>query len=389
MTQSNLKYIVQNIILMIIIVSVILYYCNTSNIWNTTSRSLINHREHNTHSSKSMNNNVPTQIKRYTKHLNAKQRIKIGQQSKQSADVSNIKWNAKILKIFLHFHKAGGTSIVKAAQKRANFFSPNANGNPYKRSGKFHLGAKPLIKFWTYNETDLENFLSLCLNHKHISFIAMENNYFWNRDIINDQFKKRNKIEIVTQIRDPFDRFLSNYYFDIKYKFYTTPINLFYKKKTSLIDRLKAYHKFNNFEGNVKGKQLWNMYVRVLTNNFDPIRNVTADDLQIAKHELDKFDMVSVLDKYETLELWTIKYGLSITHKNANQGSNKMNHEGLDEFETEFKILNQYDYQLYEYALELAVNMLNANASKSLRLSYKLLISTETNRINDQGIQTE
>merc|ERR1719273_2518872 len=80
----------------------------------------------------------------------------------------------------------------------------------------------------------------------------------------------------------------------------------------SLVERLKEYrsspttHKASH----------WNMFVRVLNQKFSG--NVTEKHLQIAKRELDKFDLVVVMEMDDAADLWRANCGLSIEHRNAN-----------------------------------------------------------------------
>ena len=272
--------------------------------------------------------------------------------------------NTTPLIIYLHFHKAGGTSIVNAAKRTQNLFDPNGNGNP-----KFERGLNGTIKFWTYSEPKLIDFVSQCLHQNKATFIATENHWFLNTSIINKEFKRQNRIELVTQIRNPFARFVSNYFFDVKYHAIGEPQRI---KNISLIQRLRRYHSCG--EGSEYDVQCsvhwqavndWNMYVRVLTNQFDRNYNVTEQDLEIAKGELDKFDLVTVLEMPNLGDLWKEKYGMNIRHSNGNKKYNQIyaaerdKDEDFDEkfkkFEQEFKRWNHFDYLLYEYAREVAI----------------------------------
>ena len=142
---------------------------------------------------------------------------------------------SKTLLVFLHFHKAGGTSIVNAARKRHNLFEPNNNGNPKQ----YERNKKSKIPFWTYSGEKLVNFIARCLNENGATFIAAENSWFQNVSIINEEFKRQNRIELVTQFRNPFARFVSNYFFDLKTRRIREPVKVM---SLPLIERLRLYH---------------------------------------------------------------------------------------------------------------------------------------------------
>merc|ERR1712087_796239 len=130
------------------------------------------------------------------------------------------------------------------------------------------------------------------------------------------------------------------------------------------IDRLMEFHR-STIRSKFNATNDWNMYVRVLTTQFDSSRNVTDDDLAIAMEELEKFDLVTVLEMPDTAVLWKAKYGMEIQHKNVDQKYNRTeifeeerrNDNGFDlkyaEFEREFRRWNRFDYILYDRAKEL------------------------------------
>ena len=248
--------------------------------------------------------------------------------------------NTTKLILFLHFTKAGGSSIVSAAKKLQNLYLPNNNGNPHDRI------TEQRIPFWTFSDEHFMAFLSYCRDHG-TTFIATENEWFHSPSVFNEEFKLRYRIELVTQIKNPFDRFISNYFFSAQFLWLQVPF----------VQRLKMYHlrkMTHHFTD-------WNMYVRVLSSQFD--HNVTEKDLEIAKRELDKFDLVTVLEMPDVAKIWTAKYGMNIQHRNANMKYNEIYaaererdedfDQNLQRFQEEFEILNRFDYMLYDYAKQL------------------------------------
>lgn len=256
--------------------------------------------------------------------------------------------NATKLIIFLHFHKAGGTSIVRAARRGQNLYIPNVNGNPHepitKTSGNAHR-----IPFWTFSKQKLIEFLTYCRDHD-TTFIATENEWFQSPSAFDEDFKFRYRLELVTQIRNPFDRFISNYFF-IK------DFNPFRQMQVPFVQRLEMYHSLERAHHFTD----WNMYVRVLSSQFD--RNVTEKDLETAKRELDKFDLVTVMEMPDVSDVWSAKYGFNMQHWNSNmkyeeqfaaeRERDKDFDQKLLEFRKEFEILNRFDYMLYDYAKQL------------------------------------
>ena len=246
--------------------------------------------------------------------------------------------------IFLHFHKAGGTSIISAARRRQNLYFPNNNGNPYD------CITKQRIPFWTFSDQKLIAFLSFCRDHE-TTFIATENDWFHSPSAFDEEFKLRNRIELVTQIRNPFDRFISNYFFSHQDSRPSTQTQVPFVQRLMLYHLRKTTHHFTER----------NMYVRVLSKQFD--HNVTAKDLEIAKRELDKFDLVTVLEMPDVIKIWAAKYGMNILHRNRNtkyddiyaaeRDRDENFDQNLQRFQEEFEILNRFDYMLYDYAKQL------------------------------------
>lgn len=185
----------------------------------------------------------------------------------------------------------------------------------------------------------------------------MENYYF--RSVIDSEFKQQNRIELVTQIRNPFTRFVSNYVFGLEHKEYSETAGV---SELSFVQRLRLYH---SYRGHPKfpDTNSWNMYCRVLSRQFQRTRNVTAEDLETAKSALDAFDLVTVLEMEDAADLWAARYGLGILHSNRYSkygelyAAEKKKHSAFDRelsaFQKEFETLNRCDYLLYEYAQDL------------------------------------
>merc|ERR1739842_85419 len=88
---------------------------------------------------------------------------------------------------------------------------------------------------------------------------------------------------------------------------------------------------------------------------------MTELDLEIAIQELDKFDLVTVLETPRVEDLWRLKYGINMKHDNGNSRNKHAilaaertnNSAELEMFELEFESLNRLDYLMYDHAKEL------------------------------------
>jgi hypothetical protein len=155
--------------------------------------------------------------------------------------------------LFVHFHKAGGSSMVHQFRDSGyQYWNHQANGNPYgswssKKDDKkqtvsdqlcHQINENPprnveLVQFWRYSRPQFEAFLRdgrsqqlwpYCLPeperiedpqreaHNGVEFVSMEWNFlmsdhFFKKDYLRDQAK----IDVITILRDPYDRFLSNF----------------------------------------------------------------------------------------------------------------------------------------------------------------------------------
>ena len=118
--------------------------------------------------------------------------------------------------LFLHFHKCAGTS-VNSAFNNFKKYPLNRNGNPYKTKDE-------ILQFWNYNSLDFENFKKTLIEN-NIEFIALEWNFFKNYNAINFS-----NIELITVMRDPYERYVSNMLHELKFdKCYD--MQIFEKKK--------------------------------------------------------------------------------------------------------------------------------------------------------------
>ena len=96
-------------------------------------------------------------------------------------------------------HKSAGTSIVKMAERNGGKLYPsNDNGNPQEDNGK-------IKKLWSYPDWKLVMFIDKC-EKLGVTFVATE----WGAPDF-EFLKKDKRVVIFTCLREPIDRYISNY----------------------------------------------------------------------------------------------------------------------------------------------------------------------------------
>lgn len=239
--------------------------------------------------------------------------------------------NKKVI-IFLHFHKSGGTFINKLFINY-NKYIKNRNGNPWTPDNT------KIIKFWNYNRTQFDNFINKC-KYENVEFLSLEWNFFKFYNDLN-----YNNIQLITCIREPYQRFKSNMNYDSCFNYKD------YINKTILWSRKNVKQNFNvNYNK-------YNYYVKMLNGFGDlPDIKITNTHLEIAKRNLEKFTTIIILEDINSFQLLT-RYKINPDNqekKNAHKYSRNINILSIDEFKKE----NFFDYQLYEYAKKLSNHQL-------------------------------
>ena len=246
--------------------------------------------------------------------------------------------NKSKLIIFLHFHKAGGTTINKMFNNH-NKYPENHNGNP------FHLSK--IITYWNYNRRQFNYFKNHCINN-NVEFICLEWNFFKFFNELN-----LDNIELITCIRDPYSRFKSNLNHNSQ---------LFYKVKNYKLN-YKDWVKETIFwktKDNVKKFKLnynkYNYYVKLLNGLGDnPDIEINESHLDNAKNILSKFNTILILEDKSSFNLLN-KYNILYDNTKKNVCHEYNTNLIIPSYE-EFKKENYYDYKLFEYAKELSENM--------------------------------
>jgi len=233
---------------------------------------------------------------------------------------------------FLHMHKAGGTTVTYLFRD-FKWYPRNGNGNPWE-------GRTGVVKFTDYGRKQFADFL-LRLNHMKVQFIASEWNYFKHVEEIDISC-----ISLVTCIRDPYARFVSNMFVNGA-------------NASELLNPLT----WMNRDIQLKRGNLWvnfnkpNYYVKMMNGYGDePQREVSREDLETAKRNLNDFDVVIILEVAESFRLLK-KYGIEYDGEIKNV---KNNIKSIGMTQEQFISLNDLDYEFYEYAKTISLSMLNA-----------------------------
>lgn len=160
---------------------------------------------------------------------------------------------------FQHFHKAGGSSLVRAAQDAGKrLYRPNKNGNPVLEDGEY-------IQLWSLEKNELKNWLKE-QSASGIEFIACEWGY--PRDLLSINFPN---LRIISVMRHPVERVISNFYYDA--------LNG-YTKSRDILDYITLTPSYTRPD----------YYTRLLTGNSG--NSATGEALEILK----KFDAIAFLD---------------------------------------------------------------------------------------------
>ena len=102
---------------------------------------------------------------------------------------------------FQHLHKAAGTYVIRRAMANGESFWPtHENGNPV-RNGK-------VIPLWDMNSEDLTSFVDEC-QAQGVTFVACE----WG-GVDFETLAKDERVELLTCLRNPINRLISNYNYD-------------------------------------------------------------------------------------------------------------------------------------------------------------------------------
>ena len=102
---------------------------------------------------------------------------------------------------FQHLHKAAGTYVIRRALASGEkFWNSHENGNPVENN-------KP-IPLWNMSSSEMKSFINEC-EKKGVTFVACE----WGGPDFQT-LAKDSRVTLLTCLRQPIDRLISNYNYD-------------------------------------------------------------------------------------------------------------------------------------------------------------------------------
>tara|TARA_B110000495_G_C23007133_1_gene595143 strand:+ start:1260 stop:2024 length:765 start_codon:yes stop_codon:yes gene_type:complete len=163
---------------------------------------------------------------------------------------------------FQHLHKSAGTVIINMAIANKEILFPHHNnGNPKEENGE-------ILPLWEYNKIQLIDFVNKC-EKEGVTFIATE---YGSPDF--EILSEDPRITLITCIRDPENRIVSNYNYDY-YSGYTN---------------VKTLEKFINVP-NVYTSD--NYYVRVFSRTTAlPLKTINKEEYMVALDNISKFNII-------------------------------------------------------------------------------------------------
>lgn len=248
---------------------------------------------------------------------------------------------------FQHLRKVAGSTIVRLAEANQEVLYPqHSNGNPLTADGK-------LIRIWEMDTTDLSHFVDHC-EHKGITFISTE----WGAPDFT-LLASDPRIILITCIRDPLERFLSEYYYSL------------YKGRT-VHKSLKDY--VNSTATHlIITQSMFNYYCRIFSRHNDNPKPIGLEQFEAAKSALSLFDHCAILktknpfSEFNRLLGWSINKKIYVNRTtmdwplfakllikgHIHQLQRRLvnpRKEPDEDYRRYFREQNQWDYKLYQEA---------------------------------------
>lgn len=236
--------------------------------------------------------------------------------------------------LFLHFHKAGGTTMAKLFQGVRKKYPRQKNGNPFSKEG--------IIPLWTYKRQRLNRFAAR-LKKLGVGYVAVEWNFFIHHRTISWK-----PFHFLTLLRDPYERFIST-------------------MNVHRATNARAYMK-GHVHISKRGKKIPvsfnrpNFYVRMLNGlGTRPEASINRNHLEHAKNVLSRFDTICILENKPSFQALD---KLGVKKKNPSNVKRNVCKKKKRYFieRKAFEKLNKLDMELYSFANELVETRMNASS---------------------------
>lgn len=236
--------------------------------------------------------------------------------------------------LFLHFHKAGGTTMGKLFEGVRKKYPINRNGNPFSKKG--------IIPLWTFKRQRLNRFAAR-LSKLGVGYVAVEWNFFIHHRTISWK-----PFHFLTTLRDPYERFISN-------------MNVHHAKNALAYMRRHVHISRRGKKIPVSFNRP-NFYVRMLNGlGTRPKASVNRSHLEHAKKVLSRFDTICILENkpsFKALDKLGVKKNPSNVKRNVWRKKKRYYIQ-----RKAFEELNQLDMELYSFAKELVETRMKASSS--------------------------
>lgn len=167
---------------------------------------------------------------------------------------------------FQHFHKAAGTSLIRLALANGERpFPTHRNGNLTEADGRTS------VPIWEYSADPLRALVDRC-EAEGVTLIATE---FGVPDL--QALSADPRVSLITCLREPFARFVSNYYFDLHHGY----------AKVSKLD---------DYAGSRGTFTIRNYYCWMLSRQTDRDHAIDQADFLFASRQLEMFDQIVIAE---------------------------------------------------------------------------------------------
>jgi len=247
---------------------------------------------------------------------------------------------------FQHLHRVAGASISRLAiANRELLYPKHSNGNPLNADGK-------LIRLWEMDAAELSSFVDHC-EQEDITFVATE----WRAPDFTI-LASDSRVILITCIRDPLDRFLSEFYYSLYRGHGDT------RSFEAFVNSKQTFSTFTN--------SMFNYYCRIFSRYNDNPEPIDQEQFELAKSALSLFHCCAVLKENDPFADISKVLGWTenVIHVNHNAmdfilllkliAKGKIHQlwrrliqprkEPNEDFLRFFKEMNQWDYKLYREA---------------------------------------